>query len=573
MNPTWAGCGPTSTRASRTGPWSPSPTTRAPMPHGSSGPELAAVLPGVRYLRLDQKGRGRALAAAWSRSRAGVVAYMDVDLSTGLDALLPLVAPLVSGDCDLAIGSRLAPGSQVRRGVKRELLSRAYNRLLRLALSVRFSDAQCGFKALRMDVARRLVPLVEDRSWFFDTELLVLAERAGLRVHEVPVEWIDDPDSRSSTSPPPSSRTSAGCGGCGGRGAPPAVSGAARRRPQRLLGSRAGPPGHVDSTLRTLTSLTEGEPKRDSLRTANDPIGPFGVLTASDGSAGRLTRGQPLATRHRSPGDAPLAAGYQTTPPSRRVGGGRHPPALARFRCVIESARIRTPDGTHPTASPDQVAGPRCGDRGLGFGGRGRRRGCAAGTDQPSVEAGGKPHRRTRGEPAVGDGRRLAADRPARGVHRDCAELSHRRGVRPPRIHRQHADGRGVRPRFVDRCEHPHGGAFQRQRPHLCHGGGLLGGRKLGAGRGRDRELTGDRPGLGGGLPTGNQSPDERRRQPELGGLRRFRRLLGGGQHRLAGRLRHHTRVAGVLLRRQRGDNRMSGVCGCGRRTPSGRAL
>ncbi len=160
------------------------------------GTRLAAALPGVRYLRLDQKGRGRALAAAWSRSRAGVVAYMDVDLSTGLDALLPLVAPLVSGDCDLAIGSRLAPGSHVRRGIKRELLSRSYNRLLRLALGVRFSDAQCGFKALRGDVAGRLVPQVENRSWFFDTELLVLAERAGLRIHEVPVEWIDDPDSK-----------------------------------------------------------------------------------------------------------------------------------------------------------------------------------------------------------------------------------------------------------------------------------------------------------------------------------------------------------------------------------------
>jgi glycosyltransferase involved in cell wall biosynthesis len=160
------------------------------------GTRLAGALPGVRYLRLDQKGRGRALAAAWSRSRAGVVAYMDVDLSTDLDALLPLVAPLVSGDADLAIGSRLAPGSKVRRGIKRELLSRSYNRLLRLALRVRFSDAQCGFKALRADVAARLLPLVEDRSWFFDTELLVLAERAGLRIHEVPVEWIDDPDSR-----------------------------------------------------------------------------------------------------------------------------------------------------------------------------------------------------------------------------------------------------------------------------------------------------------------------------------------------------------------------------------------
>jgi len=160
------------------------------------GTRLAAVLPGVRYLRLDQKGRGRALAAAWSRSRAGVVAYMDVDLSTNLDALLPLVLPLIGGDCDLAIGSRLAPGSRVRRGIKRELISRSYNRLLRLALGARFSDAQCGFKALRAEVARRLLPSVEDRSWFFDTELLVLAERAGLRIHEVPVEWTDDPDSR-----------------------------------------------------------------------------------------------------------------------------------------------------------------------------------------------------------------------------------------------------------------------------------------------------------------------------------------------------------------------------------------
>lgn len=160
------------------------------------GMRLAAELPSVRYLRLDRKGRGRALATAWLRSRAGVVAYMDVDLSTGLDALLPLVAPLVNGQSDLAIGSRLAAGSHVRRGPKREVISRTYNVLLRLALGVRFTDAQCGFKALRADVARRLVPEVENRSWFFDTELLVLAERSGLRIHEVPVDWVDDPDSR-----------------------------------------------------------------------------------------------------------------------------------------------------------------------------------------------------------------------------------------------------------------------------------------------------------------------------------------------------------------------------------------
>src|SRR3954470_17004812 len=157
---------------------------------------LAAELPGVRVVRLEEKGRGRALRTVWSASDAEVVAYMDVDLSTDLDALLPLVAPLISGHSDLAIGSRLARSARVVRGPKREIISRSYNRLLRLALRVRFSDAQCGFKAVRADRARALLPLVRDSGWFFDTELLVLAERTGLRIHEVPVDWVDDPDSR-----------------------------------------------------------------------------------------------------------------------------------------------------------------------------------------------------------------------------------------------------------------------------------------------------------------------------------------------------------------------------------------
>ncbi|MEU1362040.1 dolichyl-phosphate beta-glucosyltransferase [Micromonospora zamorensis] len=157
---------------------------------------LAGELPGVEVLHLDAKGRGRALSAAWSASSAPVLAYMDVDLSTDLAALLPLVAPLISGHSDLAIGTRLARTSRVVRGAKREVISRAYNLLLRGALAARFSDAQCGFKAIRADVAVELLPLVRDTGWFFDTELLVLAQRAGLRIHEVPVDWIDDPDSR-----------------------------------------------------------------------------------------------------------------------------------------------------------------------------------------------------------------------------------------------------------------------------------------------------------------------------------------------------------------------------------------
>jgi putative flippase GtrA len=163
-------------------------------------PEIAAALAtglsGVEVLQCEARGRGRALRAAWLRSDADVVCYMDVDLSTDLRALLPLIAPLVSGHSDVAIGSRLAPGARVVRRRGREVVSRLYNRLLHATLAARFTDAQCGFKAMRGDAARRLLPDVRDDAWFFDTELLMLAQRSGLRIHEVPVDWVDDPDSR-----------------------------------------------------------------------------------------------------------------------------------------------------------------------------------------------------------------------------------------------------------------------------------------------------------------------------------------------------------------------------------------
>jgi putative flippase GtrA len=162
----------------------------------SRAKELEAGLAGVRAVHLDAKGRGRALHQVWAASTARVVAYMDVDLSTDLNALLPLVAPLLSGHSDLAIGSRLARSSRVVRGPKREFISRSYNLILRTTLRAGFSDAQCGFKAMRTECARALLPHVHDTAWFFDTELLVLAERSGLRIAEVPVDWIDDPDSR-----------------------------------------------------------------------------------------------------------------------------------------------------------------------------------------------------------------------------------------------------------------------------------------------------------------------------------------------------------------------------------------
>lgn len=156
---------------------------------------LAARFDDVAYLRLDDKGRGRALKTAWQRSDADICAYMDVDLSTDLTALAPALAALASGHSDISIGSRLTNGARVERGLKREVISRGYNTVLKTALGIRYSDAQCGFKAVRRDTARALLPYVADTGWFFDTELLTLAEWSGLRIHEIPVDWIDDSDS------------------------------------------------------------------------------------------------------------------------------------------------------------------------------------------------------------------------------------------------------------------------------------------------------------------------------------------------------------------------------------------
>lgn len=157
---------------------------------------LVEELPGVAVVHLDRKGRGLALRTVWAGSDADIVAYMDVDLSTGLDGLLPLIAPLASGHSDLAIGSRLAPGARTVRGPRREFVSRCYNAIIRLTHGVRFTDAQCGFKAARTEVLRPLLNVARDDAWFFDTELLLLAEHNELRIHEVPVDWVEDIDTR-----------------------------------------------------------------------------------------------------------------------------------------------------------------------------------------------------------------------------------------------------------------------------------------------------------------------------------------------------------------------------------------
>jgi ubiquinone/menaquinone biosynthesis C-methylase UbiE/glycosyltransferase involved in cell wall biosynthesis len=157
---------------------------------------FAAANPRTRVIRLDRPGRGGALKEAWSTSSADVVAYMDVDLSTGLEALRPLLDPIVQGEADISIGTRLDPGSTIQRSVQREIISRIYNVIARSLLRYSVSDAQCGFKAVRADLARDLIPRIADDGWFFDTELLVLGWRDGLRIREVPVRWVEDDDSR-----------------------------------------------------------------------------------------------------------------------------------------------------------------------------------------------------------------------------------------------------------------------------------------------------------------------------------------------------------------------------------------
>jgi glycosyltransferase involved in cell wall biosynthesis len=157
---------------------------------------LAARLKDVHVLGLQEKGRGRAVKAAWRNSCADILSYMDVDLSTDLAAFPPLIEPLLAGRFDLAVGSRLLDTALTKRGPKREFISRGYNLLVKAIFRTRFSDAQCGFKAITRKAAAELLPLVEDNNWFMDSELLILAEKLGYRIFDLPVRWVDDPDSR-----------------------------------------------------------------------------------------------------------------------------------------------------------------------------------------------------------------------------------------------------------------------------------------------------------------------------------------------------------------------------------------
>jgi glycosyltransferase involved in cell wall biosynthesis len=157
--------------------------------------ELGRELDGVELLQLGSRGKGRALRRLIETSEADIVSYMDIDLSTNLVYHGLLIEGIRCG-YDICFGTRLMQGSLTRRSLRREIVSRVFNRLVQLAFGAKFSDASCGFKAFRRDTVKALLPLIGSDSWCFDVELLLVAERNGMRLFEIPVEWIEGGQSK-----------------------------------------------------------------------------------------------------------------------------------------------------------------------------------------------------------------------------------------------------------------------------------------------------------------------------------------------------------------------------------------
>jgi glycosyltransferase involved in cell wall biosynthesis len=163
---------------------------------GEIGRTLEKEFEHVRYLYIPQKGRGIALRTAWKQTECDFVSYMDIDLSTGLDALIHAIDNLNDG-ADIVVGNRLAKDSNTKRSVKREFISRSYNLIIKFSLGTHFNDAHCGFKTGRREVVQNILPYIDNNEWFFDTEFLFYAEKLGYRIHEIPVTWVEDLDTKA----------------------------------------------------------------------------------------------------------------------------------------------------------------------------------------------------------------------------------------------------------------------------------------------------------------------------------------------------------------------------------------
>ncbi len=146
----------------------------------------------IDFIDIPEPGRGQALKKYWLQSQADILTYMDIDLAVSLDNILFLIQPLTDNQADLVIGSRLMPDSKISRSFIRELSSQSYNFLSRIILGHNFSDMQCGFKAIRSNIFKKIAPQINDAKWFFDTELIIFTKKFGYRVKEVPVDWSEN---------------------------------------------------------------------------------------------------------------------------------------------------------------------------------------------------------------------------------------------------------------------------------------------------------------------------------------------------------------------------------------------
>lgn len=139
-----------------------------------------------------EAGRGRALKKYYLASQADILTYMDIDLAVSLDNIQPLIDPIICGQADMVIGSRLLPESRIKRSFIRELSSQSYNYLSRIILGHKFSDMQCGFKAVKTESFKKLSPFITDTQWFFDTEMIAFGHLFDYRIKEIPVDWSEN---------------------------------------------------------------------------------------------------------------------------------------------------------------------------------------------------------------------------------------------------------------------------------------------------------------------------------------------------------------------------------------------
>ncbi|MCX6745528.1 MAG: glycosyltransferase [Candidatus Parcubacteria bacterium] len=155
--------------------------------------QLLAKINRLAYLFIEQKGKGLAIKRTWQKYQDDFdfFVFMDADLATDLSALLPLISALAKENYDLAIGSRNLKDSKIQRSLWRRFFSFGYGLLAKLILGTKISDSTCGFKAVNKKVVQEIMPLVKNQTWFFDSELVFLAEKKGFKIKEIPVCWAE----------------------------------------------------------------------------------------------------------------------------------------------------------------------------------------------------------------------------------------------------------------------------------------------------------------------------------------------------------------------------------------------